>query len=256
VDENSSFLRGSAEAPQAIIDSLYSDSTNLCTENGINLEEDHRFKVLGVMDVGHGSRSFKEIEKIIKQLVELKVNPISLGGDHSITYPILTGFTKHYDPLNVLQFDAHPDLYDAFDDNPFSHACTFARIMEENLADRLVQVGIRTATPHQRKQARRFGVEAIEMASLPLPTPLDLEGPVYISLDLDVLDPAFAPGVSHHEPGGLTTRQLIRFIQQLKGQVVGADIVELNPSRDPLGITSMVAAKMIKEIASRMLETS
>ena len=79
------------------------------------------------------------------------------------------------------------------------------------------------------------------------------EEPVYVSFDLDVLDPAFAPGVSHHEPGGFTTRQALDMIRALGGKVIGADLVELNPRRDPAGITEVVAAKVLKEIAARML---
>ena len=79
------------------------------------------------------------------------------------------------------------------------------------------------------------------------------DGPVYVSFDLDVLDPAFAPGVSHHEPGGFSTRQVVDMIGALKGEVVGADIVELNPRRDPVGITEMAAAKILKELAAKML---
>jgi arginase family enzyme len=85
---------------------------------------------------------------------------------------------------------------------------------------------------------------------------LTFEGPVYVSLDMDVLDPAFAPGVSHHEPGGLSTRDVIGLIQGLRVPIVGADIVEVNPKRDPTGITVMAAAKLLKEIAGCMLESN
>jgi arginase family enzyme len=84
---------------------------------------------------------------------------------------------------------------------------------------------------------------------------LDLGGAVYVSLDLDVLDPAFAPGVSHHEPGGLATREVVGLLQRLRGRVVGADLVELNPTRDPSGVTAMVAAKLVKELVARLLKT-
>ena len=82
-----------------------------------------------------------------------------------------------------------------------------------------------------------------------------LDGPVYISLDLDVVDPAFAPGVSHHEPGGFTTREVLSIIQHIKGNVVGADLVELNPARDPSGITAMLAAKLYKELLHLLLHS-
>ena len=127
------------------------------------------------------------------------------------------------------------------------------RIMEENLVSRLVQVGIRTLTGHQLEQAKRFGVEIVEMKGIEKTSEIKFDGPVYLSLDLDCLDPAFAPGVSHYEPGGMSTREVLRIIQNLKGVLVGADIVEYNPQCDVHGITGMVAAKLLKEIISRML---
>ena len=139
------------------------------------------------------------------------------------------------------------------DGNKYPHAYPFARIMEEELAVRLVQIGIRTLNKHQREQADRFGVELHEMKNWSDQIKLEFDGPVYLSLDIDALDPAFAPGVSHYEPGGLSTRQILNIIQKFKGQLVGADIVELNPSRDVNNMTAMVAAKFFKEILDRML---
>ena len=109
-------------------------------------------------------------------------------------------------------------------------------------------------TADQREQIRKFGVESIEMRDLNASVQLEFDSPVYISFDMDALDPAFAPGVSHREPGGLSTRQAIEMIQRLKGRVVGADIVEFNPRMDPLHVTGTVCAKLLKEIAARMLE--
>jgi arginase family enzyme len=125
--------------------------------------------------------------------------------------------------------------------------------MEEKLADRLVQVGIRTANGHQREQMSKLGVEVLEMKDLHSVLELEFKSPTYVSLDLDALDPAYAPGVSHYEPGGLSTREVIRLIQSLKAGVVGADVVEFNPKRDVQGMTAMVCAKLIKEIAAKIL---
>jgi arginase family enzyme len=154
--------------------------------------------------------------------------------------------------LTVLHIDAHPDLYDEFEGRRFSHACPFARIMEEGLAHRLVQVGIRTMNGHQREQARRFGVETIDMRAWADGVRPHVTGPLYVSIDLDGLDPAFAPGVSHREPGGLSVREVIGFVQALPHPLAGADIVEFNPSQDPLGLTAPVAAKLVKELVGRM----
>jgi agmatinase len=255
-DENSSFMRGPALASARIREALHSGSANLCSEGGIDLGTEPRFQDLGDLELAGGAAALEQIEKAIARLLEQDVYVLSIGGDHAITYPILRAYGKRYDRLNILQLDAHPDLYDEYEGNRSSHACPFARIMEENLVGRLVQVGIRTMNPHQRTQAERFGVEVIEMRKGQPKTGLDFEGPLYLSLDMDVLDPAFAPGVSHHEPGGLSTRDVLQLIQSLRVPIVGADIVEFNPRRDPLGITAMVAAKLLKEIAGRMLESS
>jgi hypothetical protein len=127
-----------------------------------------------------------------------------------------------------VHIDAHPDLYDDFEGDRYSHACPFARIMEEGLADRLIQIGIRTMTGHQRAQARRFGVEVVEMRHLKPDIRIPTDVPLYVSIDIDALDPAFAPGVSHREPGGMSVRQLLSVIQSLEAPIVAAEVVELN----------------------------
>ena len=173
-----------------------------------------------------------------------------------MTYPIVRAFAAHHSDLTILHVDAHPDLYDSFDGDRLSHASPFARIMEEKLARRLVQVGIRTMTPHQREQAERFGVEVVEMQNWrpDLVSELDLGGDVYVSIDLDGLDPACAPGVSHQEPGGLSTRDGLRLLHSIAGRIIGADVVEYNPERDVGDMTARVAAKLVKELAARMLD--
>jgi agmatinase len=194
------------------------------------------------------------IERAVSDLLARNLAPIALGGDHSITVPIIRAFAREYPNLSILHFDAHPDLYHEFEGNRYSHACPFARIMEEKLVQRLVQVGIRTMNGQQREQAEKFGVEVVEMKDWRDDLVLEFSSPVYISFDLDGLDPAFAPGVAHREPGGLSTRQAIGAIQNLKGRVVGADIVEFNPRMDPLNLTATVCSKLLKEIAARMIE--
>ena len=122
--------------------------------------------------------------------------------------------------------------------------------MEDGLCRRLVQVGIRTMTPHLLAQAERFGVEIYgpdACADAPVET---LEGPLNVSLDLDGLDPAFAPGVSHHEPGGLSTRDILAVLARVPGPIVGADVVEYNPARDIHDMTATLAAKLVKELAA------
>lgn len=253
-DKNSSFLRGQALAPLAIKKALFIESTNMWTENAIDLGLMSGWQMLNNLEFSDSKTCFEQIEGRIKELLKKKKRVISLGGDHSITYPVIRAYSKKYNSLSILHFDAHPDLYDTLDNNPYSHACLFARIMEENLIKRLVQVGIRTLNNHQREQAERFGVEMIEMKNIKNADKIVFDEPVYLSFDMDCLDPAFAPGVSHHEPGGMSTRDVLRIIQNFKGNLVGADIVEYNPERDLQGITGMAAVKLLKEILGRMLE--
>ena len=253
-DENSSFTKGAADAPPQIRAALRSDAWNLTSENGTDLSGDATFFDAGDIEPVPGSDMNTLIQNSIYTLLSDGLAPISLGGDHSITHPIVRAFARKYRDLSVLHFDAHPDIYDSYQGNRNSHASPFARIMEQKLVKRLVQVGIRTFTADQLAQVRKFGVESIEMRNVTPGLQLEFDSPVYISFDVDALDPAFAPGVSHREPGGLSTRQAIDLIQGLKGKVVGADIVEFNPRMDPLHVTGTVCAKIMKEIAARMLE--
>ncbi len=251
-DENSSFMRGPAQAPPLIRAELFSDCYSGSSETGVDLLAE------GVI-IDHGDVVFGEGDAwaAIADAVEAaSEHPlITLGGDHAITWPVLQGLTRRHGPVSILHIDAHPDLYDAYQDNPRSHASPFTRIMEEGLASRLVQVGLRAIHPDHRRQFERFGVEAIEARHCaPLPK-LSFQSPVYISLDLDGLDPSCAPGVSHREPGGLTTRQVIELIQSIDAPVVGADIVEYNPRCDLDGMTATVAAKLLKEIGGMMVLT-
>lgn len=257
LDVNSSYLRGPATAPARIREALRCDASNMWTELGVDLGAADIFGDAGDLRLGNPPETvradFAAIERSVAQLLEKSTIPLSLGGDHSITYPIIRAFARRYQQLTIVHFDAHPDLYDQFEGSRFSHACPFARIMEERLAKRLVQVGIRTMNGHQREQAERFGVEVVSMSGLPAYDRLKFDGPVYISFDMDVLDPAFAPGISHREPGGMTVREAIAHLHAIAGTIVGADIVEYNPAQDISGMTATVAAKILKEILGRMI---
>lgn len=252
-DARSSFLRGAGDAPARIRQIMLAGSTNLCSEDGIDLESEARFRDAGDLDLGTVAEMEALIEKTVGGLLSQGVRVLSLGGDQAITHPILRAYSKKYEGLDVLHLDAHPDLYDEYDGIRRSHACTFARVMEENLVRRLIQIGIRASTPHQDDQARRFGVEVIKARELKEKWPVPFKGPVYVSLDIDVLDPAFAPGVSHPEAGGLSTRDVLRVIQSIDAPIVGADIVELNPSRDSSDVAAMASVKILKELAAAML---
>jgi agmatinase len=257
LDVNSSYLRGAAEAPAKIRQAWRSDASNHWSELGLDVGAAGVFSDAGDLRLGNSraaaSEDFAEIERAVEKLLKEGKRPVSLGGDHSVTYPIMKAFARRYPRLTIIHFDAHPDLYDEFEGSRVSHACPFARIMEERLAKRLVQIGIRTLNGHQREQAKKFGVKMVQMSALPAYKQLKIRGPVYISFDMDVLDLAFAPGVSHREPGGMAVREAIAHLHAIEGTIVGADIVEYNPVQDVSGMTGTVAAKILKEILGMMI---
>jgi len=252
LDENSSYKRGAAAAPQLIRDALKSESSNMWTELGVDVGAEGAYEDAGDLTLPERD-SFQQIEKTIDGMLAKRQRPVSLGGDHSITYPILRAFRQHFKDLTIIHFDAHPDLYEDFKGNRYSHASPFARAMEEKLARRLIQVGIRTMNAHQKKQASRYGVEVFEIGRKRALEEVKTWCPVYVSFDMDVLDPAFAPGVSHREPGGMSVREVLDHLHSITATIVGADLVEYNPSRDVSELTATVAGKILKELLGKML---
>lgn len=252
-DQNSSFLKGSALAPPAVRRELFSDAYSIWSETGIDLGEPGRLIDHGDLRFDANEDAWTQIEREAAAILATGTPLISLGGDHAITHPLLRAAHTHHPALTILHIDAHADIYHAYQGNPRSHASPFARIMEEGLAGRLIQVGLRTVNDHHREQWRRFGVEAIEAAACGERLALDIHTPVYLSIDIDAFDPAYAPGVAHREPGGLSPRQVINWIQSLQMPVIAADIVEYNPQRDWGDVTATLSAKLVKEIAGVML---
>ena len=251
-DGYSSYLRGAGDAPPKIREALKCDAANSWSELGVDLGVSGVYENAGDLAFAE-KEAFVAIEAGVGALLESGKRPVSLGGDHSITYPVVKAFARRYSDLTIFHFDAHPDLYEEFEGNRLSHACPFARIMEAGLAKRLVQIGIRTLNRHQREHAERFGVDVVEMRALPAYEKLRAAGPVYVTFDMDVLDPAFAPGISHREPGGMSVREAIAHLHAIDGEIVGADLVEFNPVQDVAGMTATVAAKILKEILGKMI---
>jgi agmatinase len=250
-DGSSSFQRGAAGAPPLIRAALASASSNLWNERGDDLAAEGVLSDAGDLELPADAAAAREaIEHAARAIVASGRRPIVLGGDHSITYPTLRAFSGRAEPVTVLHLDAHADLYDQFGGDRFSHACPFARIMEERLAGRLIQVGVRTLNAHQRSQAAKFGVEILggDRWRDAMPLMARLRGALYVSIDLDVLEPMLAPGVSHPEPGGLTVRDVLEILAAIRVPVVGADIVEYNPANDLRDLTARVAAKLLKEL--------
>lgn len=255
-DGNSSFLKGPALATPRIRLMETDGSANSFCEDGTEIIAGKNYADLGDMVFTNtdSKAAYNQIKNKIEEEINGDCKTICFGGDHSISFPIIESYSNKFEDLNILHLDAHADLYDNFDNNPYSHASPFARLMETGKIKSLTQVGIRTLNTHQREQADKFGVQIIEMKDFNFDFLKSLKAPLYVSLDLDVLDPSFAPGISHHEPGGLTTRELIKIIQHIPVPIVGADIVEYNPTRDLNNMTAMVAYKLFKELVYKMMD--
>ncbi|CAM6117056.1 unnamed protein product [Calypogeia fissa] len=266
---NSSFLQGPAFSPPRIREAIWCGSTNSATEAGKDLQDVRimtdvgdvpiqEMRACGVDDK-HLMQTITDAVKLVMD--EAPLRPLVLGGDHSISFPVVRAVSEYLGgQVDILHLDAHPDIYDRFEGNYYSHASPFARIMEGGYARRLLQVGIRSINKEGREQGKKFGVEQFEMRTFSrdkeflenLSLGEGVKG-VYVSIDVDCLDPAFAPGVSHIEPGGLTFRDVMNILQNLQGNIVGGDVVEFNPQRDTVdGMTAMVAAKLVRELTAKM----
>ncbi|KAJ7962160.1 arginase [Quillaja saponaria] len=241
---NSSFLQGPAFAPPRIREAIWCGSTNSTTEEGKQITDPWVLMDVGdvpvqeIRDCGvDDDRLMNVISESVKLVMEEDpLRPLVLGGDHSISFPVVRAVSEKLGgPVDILHLDAHPDIYNAFEGN-------------------------KSITTEGREQGKRFGVEQFEMRTFSrdrhLLENLKLGGGVkgvYISVDVDCLDPAFAPGVSHIEPGGLSFRDVLNILHNLQGDVVAADVVEFNPQRDTVdGMTAMVAAKLVKELAAKI----
>ena len=235
-------------APELIRAAYHSPSANYFAED-LTLVSNDLLSDKGDYPV----QDYFEIEQITTTNLKDDKPLLTFGGDHSITFPIVKAFHEKYGPLSILHIDAHSDMYTDFEGDIYSHACPFHNIMKEGLAKDLTQVGVRTLSGEQEVNIKKYGVDVIEMKDFESFQMPNYTAPIYLSLDIDALDPAFAPGVSHHEPGGLSTRQVISIIQNIPVPIVGADIVEYNPERDINGVTAMVCAKLFKEIVVKML---
>ncbi|KAG2564652.1 hypothetical protein PVAP13_7NG077656 [Panicum virgatum] len=254
---NSSFLQGPAFAPPRIREAIWCGSTNSSTEEGKELNDP---RVLTDVD----DRLMHVISESVKTVMEEEpLRPLVLGGDHSISYPVVRAVSEKLGgPVDILHLDAHPDIYDCFEGNTL-FTCLF--ICQNNgrwlcQETSTVQVGLRSITKEGRDQGKRFGVEQYEMRTFSkdceklenLKLGEGVKG-VYVSVDVDCLDPAFAPGVSHIEPGGLSFRDVLNILQNLQGDVVAADVVEFNPQRNTVdGMAAMVAAKLVRELTAKI----
>ncbi len=206
--------------------------------------------------------SLERIEGFMRAVVQRGIVPMSLGGDHLVSLPILRALARER-PVGMIHFDAHTDFYDSyFGGYRYTHGTPFRRAAEEGLLDtrRVVQIGIRGSAydGEDVEWARSHGVRIVMIeelvdrgveAVMAEARAILGDGPVYVSFDIDGLDPAFAPGTGTPEIGGLTTHQAQRMIRSLDGlDLVGADLVEVSPPLDPTGLTAWTAVNLVFEL--------
>ena len=208
--------------------------------------------------------TFAAIQREIDTLEQAGVVPVSVGGDHSVTLPILRSLARRHGRLGLVHFDAHPDTWDEYFGSKYFHGTTFRRAVEEGLIDgrRVVQIGIRGPLygADDFDFHREHGLEAIRVEAVKAEgTAWVVErlqrlqgGPVYCSFDIDAVDPAYAPATGTPEVGGLTSFEALSLVRGLRGlDLVGADVVEVSPPFDGPGqITSLLAANLLFELLS------
>ncbi|ALV62738.1 Agmatinase [Thermococcus sp. 2319x1] len=254
-DNSSSFRRGCAEGPRAIREATSEELYNSFNEDLVNLAEHWSYKDLG--DVR--AESFEELVGKVHELVKSHYNGelfLFLGGDHSVTYATFRALKNvSREEFGLIYFDAHPDLYPEYEGDRYSHACTVRRLVEEDFVrgEQVVQIGVRAPTKEQIEFAEKQGIRIISASEVYHGRKVDVPfEKAYLSFDMDVLDPAFAPGVGNPEPGGLSTRELVEVIKGLNAEVVAFDVVEVNPNYDYKGITAFATAKIIREVLGKV----
>jgi agmatinase len=227
------------------------------------------FALAQVVDAGDIAANPFDIAEAVEQigagmdeLLAKKIKPVVLGGDHTIAYPIIKSLNKIYGPVTVIHFDAHLDTWDTYFGAPLTHGTPFRRASEDGLLDMssCVHVGIRGPlyTDQDLTDDTALGFQVITAASLDtIGTAGVIEKiakrvgnkPVYVSIDVDVMDPAFAPGTGTPEMGGLSSREMLTLIRSLDQlNLVGADIVEVSPQYDNAQITGIAAANLAYEL--------
>ena len=231
----------------------------------------HPFERLRVADCGDVDvvpisieRTYEAIERRIDAVVQAGARPLCVGGDHSITLPILKALARRHGPLGVVHFDAHPDTWDEYFGSKFFHGTPFRRAIEDGAVDprRMIQVGIRGPLYgpedfafHDARGIEVLRIEAIkEQGTSWVAERLGRlrGGPVYCSFDVDACDPAYAPATGTPEVGGLTSYEALAIVRSLAGHsLVGADVVEVSPPYDGPGqITALLAANLAFELVS------
>ncbi len=250
LDTTVSFRGGTRSGPRAIREMSY-NLEEYSIELGSELGAVTFFDAGDlVFPLGYLEESLDRIEQVTNRILGDGKMPIFLGGEHLITLPIVRAVARHYPDLVVIHLDAHADLRDDYLGAKLSHATVMRRVTDVIGPPNLFQFGVRSATRDEIIFARDNGYMCIDEVLEGLEEVVSvLKGrPVYLTLDIDVVDPAFAPGVGNPEPGGIDARELLQAVYYLYDlNVVGLDIVEVNPTFDLSNRTAALAAKVLRE---------
>lgn len=246
-DSTSSYNPGARFGPNSVREASYNlERYNLLLDQNLEIS----FFDLGNLEVVHGNfhKTSANLESAVKEISDLQITPIIIGGEHSISYSIIKSLDIR--DVTILHFDAHLDLRDDYMGEKYSHATVMRRVWDLNPQD-IIQIGVRSGSADETTFAQNHDIKYYtspqvkdnirEIERLIS----DIEGPVYVTVDIDVLDPAYAPSVGTPSPGGLSSSQLQRLIYSLQGkEVVGFDVVEVS-SRYMGDITSLNGAQVI-----------
>ena len=203
------------------------------------------------LPLGEKKISLDLIRKAVRKILSGNKFPILLGGDHLITLPVVEELVKNYPQLQIVHIDAHTDLREEYLGESASHSTVMKRVVDHLGEGRLFQIGIRSGTEDEFKLARKMkSIIPFDPGSLRSMINRLKNQPVYITLDLDVMDPSLLPGVGTPEPGGFTFHEFISLLKILQAlHVVGFDIVELTPDYDPTQISSITASVILREMS-------
>jgi agmatinase len=202
------------------------------------------------LPLGEKKISLSLIRKALSQILSKKKFPILLGGDHLITLPIVEELFRRYPNLHIIQIDAHTDLREDYLGESLSHSTVMRRVVDYLGEGRLFQIGVRSGTEDEFKLARKWkSIVPNDPRALRAMMKHLKNQPVYVTLDLDVIDSGLLPGVGTPEPGGLTFQGLLSLLKELQSlHVVGFDVVELAPDYDPTGISSVTTSVILREM--------
>ncbi len=196
---------------------------------------------------GNAESSLVRIEEAICNFLSLGRRILSIGGEHLLSLGVIRAFKRFYPDVLFIHIDAHTDSRDHYLGEKLSHACVIRRIREEgvDIVQLCARSGLKSEFEYLKKESLFFSPFSLSLDFIENVT----ERPLYVSIDIDVLDPAFCPGVGTPEPGGIEVKELIRFISNMRNyNIVGADLVELSPLVDPSGNSSVVAALIVREL--------